>query len=380
LDIPAGTRRLLFISNGYGEDSIAAEIIRRLPDNFIVEAYPTIGSGSAYNSVCPIVGPRATLASEGSRVQRGSLPRDVAAGGLGTVMPGLRFLRKVANHYDRVIVVGDLLGVAGCWLAGIRRIVFLDVYRTGAAKLYSGFERWLIARTCSVVFCRAQNLADQLKAAGVDARAAGNIMMDTIGWGDYDVMARRRSDTAVTLLPGSRRHAIENFAAQVAGLRLLAPERVPDIFLSVARGVEVEDLADAGGFAYYGPMTPEAGDLGTLRDETLTIHLTQNALGNLLEATDVVLSQAGTATIQAMGLGRPVITFNKIADRPKRIRDEQALFGDAWVRVSGTPGPIARAVSHLLRDTDYRTKLGNVGRERIGGPGAIDAVLRVLIA
>ena len=42
-----GRRRLLFVSNGYGEDSIAAEIIRRLPADVVAEAYPTIGEGLA---------------------------------------------------------------------------------------------------------------------------------------------------------------------------------------------------------------------------------------------------------------------------------------------------------------------------------------------
>ena len=40
-----GPRRLLFISNGYGEDSIAAAIVRNLPRGFIAEAYPTRPDG-----------------------------------------------------------------------------------------------------------------------------------------------------------------------------------------------------------------------------------------------------------------------------------------------------------------------------------------------
>jgi uncharacterized protein (TIGR03492 family) len=374
---PLPGRRLLFISNGYGEDSIGAEIIKRLPDNFIIEAYPTLGSGSAYQGICPIVGPRAMLASEGSRVQRGTIRRDIQRGGLRTLRPGLAFLRKVANHYDRVVVIGDLIGVIGCWLSGIRKIVYLDVYKTGVRR-YSSIERLIIKQTAAIVFSRSEVLASQLKADGIDARFAGNVIMDTVSFGEYDVASRRHSPAAITLLPGSRAQVIDNFLAQLAGIRLLTDERLPDIFLAVAHGIETDDLAEAGAFAFIGPMTSEAGDLGTLRDERLTIHLSRGAVGNLIEGTDVVLSQAGTATIQAIGMGRPVITFNAVSDRPKRVRDEQRLFGDAWIRVPGNPGPISRAITRLLRDQTLRARLGAVGRDRIGGPGAMAAVIEEL--
>ena len=45
-------RRILFITNGYGEDSVGAEIIRRLPRELSAEAYPTLGPGKAYAGIC----------------------------------------------------------------------------------------------------------------------------------------------------------------------------------------------------------------------------------------------------------------------------------------------------------------------------------------
>ena len=79
----SGSRRFLFISNGHGEDAIAAAIVARMPGPAIVEAYPMIGAGNAYAGICPIVGPRASLASEGWRNVKGSLRRDIITGGLG---------------------------------------------------------------------------------------------------------------------------------------------------------------------------------------------------------------------------------------------------------------------------------------------------------
>ena len=113
-------RRLLVITNGIGEDSVGAEIVKRLPPGLAVEAYPTLGPGLYYEGVCPIVGPRARLASEGSRVNRGTILRDVASGGLATIPPALAFLRRARRDYDRVLVIGDFIGVAACWVPARR--------------------------------------------------------------------------------------------------------------------------------------------------------------------------------------------------------------------------------------------------------------------
>ena len=95
----SGPSRFLFISNGHGEDAIAAAIVARMPRSVSVEAYPMIGAGNAYTGVCPIVGPRAALASEGWRNVKGSLRRDIATGGLGTVPPAINF--RIISHIER---------------------------------------------------------------------------------------------------------------------------------------------------------------------------------------------------------------------------------------------------------------------------------------
>ena len=376
----AGPRRLLFISNGYGEDSIAAEIIRRLPKGVIAEAYPTIGEGLAYNNVCAVVGPRAQLPSQGWRNVRGSLARDIVSGGRGAIMPGLEFCRRVLGHYDRVVVVGDIVGVAGCYVTGHRDVVYLDVYKTGFGRLYWPIERWVIGKTASTVFCRSDRLAAPLRQDGVDARCVGNVMMDTISYGDYDVAARRTRPQAVALLPGSRHYTVESFTLQVEALSMIAPDQRPDIFLAAAGSVSLEALAKGAGLAMRGPMTGEAGDGGTLSGAGLTVHVARGAAGNVIEAADVVLSQAGTATIQALGLGKPVVTFINPRDRQSRVRDENSLFGDARVVVPPVAERVAESVEKLLSDPKERLRLGAIGRNRIGGPGAIgtiiDAILR----
>jgi uncharacterized protein (TIGR03492 family) len=377
----SGCRRFLFISNGHGEDSIAAAIVARLPKGIEADAYPMIGAGNAYAGVCAVVGPRATLASEGWRNVKGSLRRDIATGGLATVPPALRFLRRMRGRYDRVVVVGDMVGVLACQLTGHRDLYYLDVYKTGAARLYSAPERWAIKHACKTVFCRSDNLAQSLTQIGVDARSAGNIMMDTIPHGAYDAMARRSRPMAVTLLPGSRALTAESFALQVEALRMLRTDLRPDVFLAVAGSISVDELARQTGLKRTAMLSVEPSDLGELSDGDLTIHMARGgAMGNLLEASDIVLSQAGTATVQALGLGKPAITFVNPRDRRSRFNDEQMLFGEARMVVPADAPAIATALRTLLENEDERRRLANIGRQRIGGPGAMAAILDALVA
>ncbi|MDB5537229.1 MAG: hypothetical protein JWQ65_2104 [Devosia sp.] len=373
--------RYLFISNGHGEDAIAAAIVRQMPDTVSIEAYPMIGAGNAYTGACPVVGPRATLASEGWRNVKGSLRRDIATGGLRTVPPALQFLRRVRGSYDRVVVIGDMVGVLACWATGYRDLYYLDVYKTGAARLYSGLERWAIKQSCKAVFCRSDNLASSLTAIGVNARCAGNVMMDTIPHGNYDAAQRRKRSFAVTLLPGSRALTSESFALQIEALRKLDMSLCPDVFLAIAGGVKVEDLAKAAGLRRSSTLSAESDDLGELSDGKLTVHMARGgAMGNLLAQSDIVMSQAGTATVQALGLGIPAITFLNPRDRRSRFRDEQTLFGDARVVVPAEADAVCNALSKLLSEPAERMRLGRMGRERIGEPGAVNAIIETLVA
>jgi uncharacterized protein (TIGR03492 family) len=359
--VPAG--RLLVISNGHGEDSIGAEIVRRLPKSVTAHAYPMLGDGRAYADVCPIVGPRRHLPSEGHRV-RGSLLRDAAAGfGIG---PATSFMRRDGRAYDMRLVVGDITGVALCWWAGVRVRIYLDVYKSGYDNRYSGFERWLIAGTCGVVFNRDPILAAQLRAAGLDARSPGNVMMDTMVAGPYDAAGRRRHDKAIAILPGSRESMRANFAVQLAALRQVPEIEDVDLFLALARPEDAAALASATGMSL-------AGD--ALSDGTLTINAAAGSLGAILSASDVVVGQAGTANLQALGLGKPVVSFFAEDSTPRRQRRNAAFAGDSRVFVERTPEALSAAITHLLRDDADRLRRGAIGRERMGPPGALDAVV-----
>jgi uncharacterized protein (TIGR03492 family) len=219
------------------------------------------------------------------------------------------------------------------------------------------------------VFSRHSSLAQSLRQNGIDARAVGNVMMDTIPRSGFDAKALRTRPLAVTLLPGSRDQTVANFALQVEAILRLPEELRPDVFVALAAGIDPGELARHAGLTWDG--TNFTGDL--------VVHAAQNALGDLVENSDVVLSQAGTATIQSLGLGRPVITFVRDGDRMKRFTDENRLFGESRLLVKADAGELSTMLAGLLSDDADRKRRGAIGRERIGGPGAIDKIVEELL-
>lgn len=374
------TGPILVMANGNGEDAIAAELIKRLPSGKKVEAWPMIGAGRAYEGVCETVGPRALVPSEGWRHTSGNLRRDIKGGALRAILPGIGFLRSARGRYAKVVAIGDGVSPLLCFLAGLDIDIYLDVFKSGYAHTYNGFERFVLKRAARTVFCRDDMLAETLRRAGIDGRSAGNVMLDTVPHGTYDMQARRSHKLAVTLLPGSRATTGDSLKTQIAALMRVPQNLRPDIFVALAGGIDPRTLADETGMTLFGPTGAESADRGALVGHGLHLHLASGVLGNLIEGSDLVLSQAGTATQQALGLGKPVITFDRPDNRAKRMADEQKLMGES--RILTTPGiqPVADALVRLLKDDVERQRRGAMGPKRLGGPGTLKAVIRELEA
>ena len=74
-----------------------------------------------------------------------------------------------------------------------------------------------------------------------------------------------------------------------------------------------------------------------------------------------------------------MITFVRPGDRMKRHLDENKLFGDSRLLVAADATELATSLTMLLQDDEDRTRRGAIGRDRIGGPGAIDKIIETLV-
>ena len=93
---------------------------------------------------------------------------------------------------------------------------------------------------------------------------------------------------------------------------------------------------------------------------------------SLLPHVVLVLGQAGTANEAAAAAGIPVVAFerNDAAKETWYRRRQRGLLGDALMVVPASHPQAAQRVRALLLDRSQRERMSEIGRARMGPPGA----------
>ncbi|MDR7485159.1 MAG: lipid-A-disaccharide synthase-related protein [Armatimonadota bacterium] len=370
------TARILFVSNGVSEDLIASRILASLPpEGVTVTAYPLVGRG-LYPPTVPLLDPRSDLPSGGFSFRAGmrGLRADLAAGIVGLWRAQRRTLAAQRGRFDLVVAVGDVYCL---WMAHFasREVIFVstaDSIHTGG---FGTQARWIIRRHARQTFARDPETAAALAAHGLLAVSVGNVMMDqldltgeTFGWPPQTPV--------VTLLPGSRRDAPEN-AVLIARAAGAIADEIGDVgfLMAVAPTVSEAALRDRLCALTSAPASRD-GDvaIGSAR-----LHLTRSFPDAVARAW-VVLGMAGTAHEQAAGLGRPVVAFPGPSAQfgPAFLTTQHRLLGDALVPTRNWR-EAAAAVVRLLRDPEERRRRGEIGKARMGPPGAAQRIADDLV-
>jgi uncharacterized protein (TIGR03492 family) len=102
----------------------------------------------------------------------------------------------------------------------------------------------------------------------------------------------------------------------------------------------------------------------------------RGAAGAVLAGADAVMGQAGTANEAAAAAGIPVVAFAQ-RDRSRHSwyrRRQAGLLGDALLVIEGDAQSAARQVDDLLSDESRRRNMGEIGRQRMGAPGAASRI------
>ncbi|MDR7434012.1 MAG: lipid-A-disaccharide synthase-related protein [Armatimonadota bacterium] len=360
--------RLLVVSNGYGEDLMAREILSHLPKGRLsVVAYPLVGLGEGYGGEVELLEPRRLFPSGGFafRSWGKALVEDLRAGLVGFWREQLRTLRRLKGSLDLTISIGD----AYClFMAAQARapVVFVPTAKSEYNERHRWFEILLIRRLSEIVFTRDEPTAKVLRAHGINARFVGNVMMDClhISGEDFGIPP---GQPVVVLLPGSREEAKRNLALMARACDLLARVHGDTVaFLCPLapsfRDEFLHDVAQALGGEWNSTSR-------RLTFKEAEIQITRKFADALHRAT-VVLGMAGTANEQAAGLGKPVVAFPGPGPQFTRgfLHLQHRLLGEALVPVRNWK-EAAEALSRLLHDEGERRRRGEAGRERMGGPG-----------
>ncbi|MDD4518145.1 MAG: lipid-A-disaccharide synthase-related protein [Limnochordia bacterium] len=387
-------KRILFLSNGHGEDAIAAVLLEELLSlQSQICALPLVGLGEAYRKQgIEVIGPRAEMPSGGfTRLGLKQFWKDVKAGLVGLTVAQISALRKAREFIDFVVCVGDIYPVLlGGWFLQ-RPMIFVATAKTEFISGHYELEYKLMRRYCQRVYARDQYTADAMVRHGVEADFAGNLMMDML-MQDGSVYPQTPTTPLICLLPGSRGDAYLNLGDLLACVDAIAQRDTQYEFaVPLASSLSFEQITSLislegydNGRWYYketGFDEQSAGIVGKiiLGDQSEVVFL-KGCFGGLLRACDLVIGLAGTANEQAAGLGKPVITFpgKGVQFTRKFALAQKKLLGDAVSLVDPSPISVAKQVEAILDDPNTYRRMATCGKKRMGSPGGAQRIAQYI--
>jgi uncharacterized protein (TIGR03492 family) len=393
---------LLCLSNGHGEDAIAVRVLKALkqlsnPPN--LAALPLVGEGVAYYKAgIKVLGPTQAMPSGGFiYMDQRQMWSDLKAGLLGLTLGQWQTLRSWANNGGKIFAVGDVVPLAMAWASGAD-YAFLGTAKSEyylrndtdrlpgrpslegwGGSIYLPWERWLMGhRRCRHAFVRDQLTADYLQRCGVAADYVGNPMMDGL---EVDAPTLSRLTTSflpdqrvlsLVLIPGSRApEAFDNWQRILVALESVAqtfPDRQLRLLGAIAPGLNLAVLSDILQEHQWQPL---AGAYPSFSRGKAQLILTQDAFAECLHLADAAIATAGTATEQAVGLGKPVFTL------PGEGPQFTYAFAEAQLRLLGPsiqmindPTQTGPTLSQCLGDSNRLQAIHANGQRRMGPPGA----------
>jgi len=401
--------RVLLLSNGHGEDLSGSLLGRALRERgMTVAALPLVGHGLPYRREgIPVIGRTREFSTGGLGYT--SLAGRLTEARQGQVLYLLARVRELVacrGDFRLVVVVGDLLPVLAAWLARIPTAVYLVAY----SSHYEGRLRlpwpcgWLLRRAAMrQVWSRdALTATDLERQLGRSVRFLGNPFLDPVAH-QTDPLATplpspgvapaQAARPGLALLPGSRLpEALRNLERLLQVLPLL-PRHLRQPGALTLRAALVGDLgaeaigrvAEPLGWRLDSPHPGQGGDpTPTLVREGLRLELHWNHYAAVLGGADLVLAMTGTATEQAVGLGKPVLQL--VGEGPQFTAGfaeaQRRLLGPGVFCAEGPPGApatlqasAALAAELLERLADprageaWRHELAREGEQRLGRPG-----------
>lgn len=383
--------QILLLSNGHGEDIIAATILRDLlkkaPD-LQVSVLPIVGEGKAYGDLpVKFLGPRKSLPSGGfMRQNLRNFWMDFRAGLFGNTFAQIGAMRMARRDASLVLCVGDVLLVILAGLFVRRPMVFLPTAKSEYISGHYAIEKWLMRRFATLVLPRDEKTAAVLRAAGVPAQFVGNAMMDclTITGSNFE---KTPQATVVGILPGSRQEAYDNMRVILQVVRELeqAGERL-EYLAALADQIELERFERLAGEIGW-QMVQEAhlateGVVGRLISPGGSqVKLTKGRFGDFLQQSDIFIGLSGTGNEQAVGMGKPLVAFPGTGTQYTEafMLAQKKLLGDSIAIFPPRPAEVAQGLLAILRDPPRYAYMGRIGQERMGPTGGVNRMTDLIL-
>ncbi|MCL5773894.1 MAG: lipid-A-disaccharide synthase-related protein [Firmicutes bacterium] len=379
--------KILFLSNGYGEDAIASGIVEKILEKFPglkIFALPLVGDGKAYKSSdISIIGPSADMPSKGLiPANWKNIFKDMAAGLGSLLFKQIKTIKKIRREISCVVAVGDLFPVVMAGLFAGRPLVFVGTAKSNYYYPYSPVEVKLLKKFCRVALVRDETTAESLRKESLDARWVGNAMMDCmrITGKDFGIPA---SSKVIGLLPGSRDEAYADFQLILKSVEHLDDENFSFI-AALADSTSIEKIAEESamdGWEFDSGNNLNSGNCGLLKKSGKSILLTKGCFGDVISKSVIVIGQAGTGNEQAAGLGKPVVSFDSEGKKnPGWYRARQkGLLGDSLSVVEKNYESIFLEVKKILDNPQVYEKMKNTGLQRMGPAGGAGKMAQIIM-
>ena len=308
--------KILLLSNGHGEDLSASLIGKYLvKSGNLVDALPIVGDGENYKKVnIRIIGKTKEFVTGGIGYNsiKGRMV-EIFGGQIIYFLKKLFLSYKLRNKYDFYIVIGDIVPVFFAWFAKKDFFTYLVAYSShyeGKLKLPWPCKFFLLSKNAKNIYARdfltANDLTKQLRKKVL---FLGNPFMD-----QFSLFKKKskRVPFNIGLFPGSRSPEIlenlqlilevletmsnlkyfENIAFKFAIVNSLSLEKIRQI-LNNRKWICIEKRVENYGLEFkYG---------------FIKVKFNWNLFEEILFKSKFVISMAGTAAEQAVGLAKPVI-------------------------------------------------------------------------
>jgi len=395
------SKRILFISNGHGEDNHTSHVIqtlRQLSPSIEMAAMPIVGEGKAYRNLdIPIIGPTQIMPSGGFfYMKRLYLLKDFQSGLVGLTWRQLQAVLKYAPDCDLVMATGDFISQTFAYLTKRPFVSFISCL----SALYEGRLRinpllWhdLNSSRCLTVFTRDSYTAWDLQRQGIAKAQFGGIpALDRLVPTGKDLQLKP-DVPAIALLPGSRMpEAARNFCLQLQLVVEIA-KVMPSGFefrAALVPGLmaQLDDIAKSQGWQLnQGVLTYSLPGDSTEKAPLVEVKCYSDAFNDIVYYSNLVIGMAGLAVDLAVAIGKPIIQI------PGEGPQFTYAFAEAQTRLLGinaqtigtgpaTPDNLkqaARRTVETLQDADYLAKCQKNGPERFGPPGASERIARFVL-
>ncbi|RAP37242.1 hypothetical protein DID80_04270 [Candidatus Marinamargulisbacteria bacterium SCGC AAA071-K20] len=345
---------ILILSNGYGEDHIACNLIKsfkkRAP-NATFSVIPLVGEGIAYKTIDiePILKNK-LLPSGGFLRKSFDLLKDLFAGLWLQLFTQLKTIRNESKKADLTICVGDVFCLSMGRFFNSTPIYFLPTAKSNLFMPHSWLEYILIKKWTKMSFTRDKETSEAFENKQCNARFLGNPMMDNlleIG----SLLSLDPNKMTLGILPGSREEAYKNFDHCLQIVEYLEDHHpIPlEFIVGKASSIDIKKLCKKSG---WNSKKGSEGIFLTHPTKKIDILIT-DAFNSVINQSDILIGLSGTANEQATYIGKKVICFEGFGPQTtfQRFKEQEKLLGKNLLFVANNdPKNVADFIIVTLHD------------------------------